>query len=103
MYIQNNSLLLADVFENFWKICLVIYELNHACFLAVPGLAWQAALRNTKVRLDLLTDIDRILVVEKGIKRGICHTIHLYAKANDHDKNKESSHIKYWDVNHLYG
>ena len=71
------------------------YELNPACFLAAPGLAQQAALRNTKVRLDLLTD--RILVVGKGIRRGICHTVHLYAKANDHDK------IKYWDVNNLYG
>ena len=49
-----------------------------------------------------------LLRVEKGVRRGICHTIYLYAKANnkymkDHDKNKESSNLKYWDVNNLYG
>ena len=104
MYVQSNALLLADLFENFRSMCLDIYELDHALFLATPRLAWQAALRKTKVKLDFLTDIDMLLVVEKGFIGGICDTIYRYAKANnkymkDYDKNKESSHLKYWYVN----
>ena len=59
--------MLADVFENFRSICINIYELNPAKFLSAPGLAWQAALKKTKVKLDLLTEIDMLLMVEKGI------------------------------------
>ena len=73
-----------------------------------PGLAWQAALKKTKVKINILTDIDMLLMVEKGIRGEICHSIYQYAKANnkyikDYDKNIESSYIKYWDVNNLYG
>ena len=108
MYVQSNTLLLADVFENFRNMCLEIYELDPAKFLSAPGLAWQAALKKTKVKLDLLTDIDMLLMVEKGIRGGICHSIYRYAKANnkylkDYDKNQQSSYIQYWDVNNLYG
>ena len=59
--------MLADVFENFRSICINIYELNPAKFLSAPGLAWQAALKKSKVKLDLLTEIDMLLMVEKGI------------------------------------
>ena len=59
--------MLADVFENFRSICINIYGLNPAKFLSAPGLAWQAALKKTKVKLDLLTEIDMLLMVEKGI------------------------------------
>ena len=67
-----------------------------------------SSFKKTKVKLDLLTDIDMLLIVEKGIKGGICHSIYSYANANnkymkDYDKNKESSYIQYWDVNNLYG
>ena len=62
--------MLADVFENFRSMCINIYEINPAKLLPAPGLAWQAALKKTKVKLDLLTDIDMLLMVEKGI-RGI--------------------------------
>ena len=58
LYVQSNTLLLADVFENFRNVCLEIYELGPAKKFAAPGLAWQAALKKTKVKLDLLTDID---------------------------------------------
>ena len=108
LYVQSDTLLLADVFENFRNMCLEIYELDPAKFLSAPELAWQAALKKTKVKLDLLIDIDMLLMVEKGIRGGICHSIYQYAKANnkymkDYDKNKESSYIQYWDVNNLYG
>ena len=76
LYSQNDTLLLADVFEKFRNMCLEIYELDPAKFLSAPGLAWQAALKKTKVKLDLLTDIDMLLMVEKGIRGGICHSIY---------------------------
>ena len=77
MYPQNNNtLLLADISENFRNMCLEIYELYPAKFLSAPGLAWYAALKKTKVKLDFLTDIDMLLMVEKGTGDGICHSIY---------------------------
>ena len=75
-------------------MCLKIYELDPAKSLSAPRLAWQAALKKTKVKLDLLTDIDMLLMVEKVIRGGIYHFIYRYAKANnkymkDYDKNKK--------------
>ena len=58
LYVQSNTLLLADVFENFQNICIKIYDLDPVKCFSAPGLAWQAALKKTKVKLDLLTDID---------------------------------------------
>ena len=82
LYVQSDTLLLADVFEDFKNMCLEIYELDPANFLSAPGLAWRAAFKKTKVKLDLLTDINMLLMVEKGIRGGICHSIYQYAKAN---------------------
>ena len=65
LYVQSDTLLLADVFENFRNKCIEIYELNPAHFLSAPGLAWEACLKNTGVRLKLLIDIDMLLMVEK--------------------------------------
>ena len=105
LYIQTDTLLLADVFVNFQNVCLVIYAFDPAHFVSQPGLAWQAVLKKAKVKLDLLTDTDMLSIVEKSI-RGL--TVYGYAKANNKymrnfDKNKESSYQKYWDVNNLYG
>ena len=107
LYLESDTLLFADVFQNFRRMCLEIYQLEFAKFLSVPVLAWQATLKKTKVKLDLLADIDMLLMVEKGIKGKICHSINRYAKANnkyvkDYDKNKEKSYLKYQDVNNLY-
>ena len=101
LYLKSDTLLLADVFENFKKICLKIYHLDPVKFVSAPVLAWQAALKKTEVKLELLTGIDMLLMVEKGIRGGTCHAIHRYAKPNnkymeDYDKNKESSYLKYW-------
>ena len=108
MYLESDTLLLADVYEKFGKKCLKIYELDPVKFLSTLGLAWQAALKKTEVKLELSTEINMLLMVEKRIRGGICHVIHQYAKAdnkylNDYDKIKEPSHLKYWDVNNLYG
>ena len=101
--------MLADVFENFRNMCIKVYELDPAHFLSAPGLAWQACLKKkTEVKLELLTDNDILLLVEKGIRGGICHAIHRYAKANNkymknYDEKEESSYIQYLDPNNLYG
>ena len=94
LYVQSDTLLLADVFENFRN--------------SLPGLAWQACLKKTNVKSELLTDYDMLLMVEEGIRGGICHSIHRHAKANNkymenYDENKESSYIQYLDANNLYG
>ena len=89
-------------------MCLEIYELDPTYFVSAPGLAWQACLKKTGVKLELLTDYDMILMIEKGIRGGICQATHRYAKANNkymknYDKNNESSYLKYLDANNLYG
>ena len=109
LYVQSDTLLLADVFENFRKSGIKTYELDHAYFISLPGLAWQACLKKkTGVELELLTDYDMLLMIEEGIRGGICHAVHRYAKANNkymknYDKSKESSYIQYLDANNLYG
>ena len=108
LYVQSDTLLLVDVFENFRDMCLKEYELDTAHFLSLPGLAWQACLKKTNKKLELLTDYDMLLMVEEGIRGGICHSIHRYAKANNkymknYNKDEESSYIQYLDANNLYG
>ena len=108
LYVQSDTLLLADVFENFRNKCLEIYELDPIYFVSAPGLAWQACLKKTGVKLELITDYDMILMIEKGIRGGICQATHRYAKANNkymknYDKNIESSYLIYVDTNILYG
>ena len=73
MYPQSDTKLLADVFDNFRDKCNKIYELNPVYFLSAPGLAWQASLKKTGVKLELVTNYDILLMVEKGIRGGICH------------------------------
>ena len=104
LYVQSDTLLLADVFEDFRNMCIKVYELNPGHFLSAPGLAWQACLKKTGVKLELLTDLDMLLMVEKGIRGGICHAIHRYSKANNkytknYDENEEFSFLEYLDAN----
>ena len=100
--------MLADVFENFRDKCTEIYELDPAHFLPAPGLAWQTCLKKTKAELELLTDINMLLIVEKGIRGGICQAIHRRAQANNkyvknYNKDIISSYLMYLDANNLHG
>ena len=94
LYPKSDKLLLTDVFKNFRKISLKIYDLDPVKFLWDPGLPWQAALKKTDIKVESLSNIDMLLMIEKGIRGGIFHPIQWYAKANkkfmkDYDKNKE--------------
>ena len=93
-YYKSDTLLLSDVLENFIEMCLKIYELDPAKRFSAPKLAWQVALKKTKVKLELLTDTDMLLMIGKGIRERICHASHRYAEGNNeyvkvYDKNKE--------------
>ena len=109
VYLATDVLLLADVFENFRDVCLQHYKLDPAHFYTAPGLAWQAALKYTGVKLELLTDYDMLLMFEKGIRGGITQTVRRYAKANNkymgelYKPDNEISYLQYLDVNNLYG
>ena len=92
--------MLADLFENFRNKCIEIDELDPAHFLSASGLASQACLKRTEVELELLTNINMLLMIEKGIRGGICHAIHRYAKANNkymknYDKDIECNSVEY--------
>ena len=108
LYVQSDTLLRADVFENFINKCIEIYELDPKDFLSAPGLAWQACLKKTEVGLELLTGISMLLMVRKGIRGGTCNAIQRCAAANNkymkkYNNDNESSYIMYLDANNLYG
>ena len=98
LYLKSDTLLFADVFDNFTKMCLEIYQLHPVKFLSAPRVSWQAALKKFKVQLELLTDLDVLLMVEKGIRGGICDCIDRYVKGNSkymkhYDKDKKNCNI----------
>ena len=108
LYVQSDTALLADVFENFRDKCIEKYEVDPAHFLSAPGLARQTCLKKTGVKLELLTDNDMLMMFEDGIRGGMCQAVHRYYKANNkymknYDKNKVSLFLLYLDANNLYG
>ena len=108
IYVQSDTLLPSDVFKAFRKTCIKEYELDLTYFVSAPRLSWEACLKLTKVKLELLTDLDMFLMYEEGIRGGISQAIHKYAKSNNkymksYNKNVISSYLQYQDANNLYG
>ena len=109
LYNITDVLLLADVFENFWDLCLKIYGLDPVYYFTAPGLAWDACLKMTSVKLELLSDSNMLLMFEEGIRGGISIISNRYGEANNKymrkgfNKNKPSKYLMYLDANNLYG
>ena len=108
LYVQSDTAQLADVFENIRTVCLKECELDPLYFVSTLGLALEAMLKMTKVKLELLTDIDMVLMVENSVRGGLIQVVRKYGVANnkylpDYDKNQTSSYLQYLDANKLYG
>ena len=106
-YLKKDVLLL-DVFEKFIDTCLKFYRLDRCHYFSSPELSWDAMLKMTEIKLAKISDIDKYLFIEKGLREGISYIAKRYAKANnkymnDYDTEKPSTFITYLDMNNLYG
>ena len=107
-YLKTDVLLLADVFERFIKTYLDYYGLDPCHYFTNPGLSWDAMLKMTGIKLDLISDTDMHLFIEEGIRGGISYISKRHSKAiNEYmwsfDTNEENKFIMYLDANNLYG
>ena len=107
LYLKLDCILLADVFLNFRKICFEAYELDPAHYYTSPGLSWDAMLKSTGQTLELLTDPDQYLFIEKGIRGGLSQCSNRYARAYNRYTSDYTSgdcnYLMYFDFNSLYG
>jgi hypothetical protein len=109
LYNVSDVLILADVFENFRDVCMKHYKLDPAWYYTSPGLAWDACLKMTKIKLELLSDPDMLRMIQKGTRGGISMISNRHGKSNNkymgdsYDPSQPSKFIQYLDANNLYG
>ena len=108
LYLKSDILLLADVFENFRKTCLQYYKLDPCHYFTSPGLSWDAMLKMTDIKLELMVDIDMFQFIEKGMRGGTSYIANRYGEANikymkTYNEKAPSKYIMYLDANNLYG
>ena len=108
LYLVSNVLLLTNVFENFRKTCMQYYKLDPCHYFTSPGLSWDAMLKMTNIKLELMTDIDMFQFIEKGMCGGVSYIANRYGNANnkymkEYDEKVPSKYIMYLDANDLYG
>ena len=109
LYLKSDVLLLADVFEEFRNVCMENYSLDPAWYYTSPGLSWDALLKHSGVVLELLSDVDMLLMFEKGIRGGISMISNRYGCANNpymgekYDPRSPKKYLTYLDANNLYG
>ena len=108
LYLKSDILLLADVFENFRKTCLQYYKLDPCHYFTSPGLSWDAMLKMTDIKLELMVDIDMFQFIEKGMRGGTSYIANRYGEANNkymktYNEKAPSKYIMYLDANNLYG
>ena len=108
LYLKSDVLLLTDVFENFRKMCQQYYGLDPVHYFTLPGLSWDAMLKMTGVKLELMSDVDMFQFIEKGMRGGISYIANRYGKSNNkymkqYDDKAPSKYIMYLDANNLYG
>ena len=108
LYLVSDVLLLTDVFENFRKTCMQYYKLDPCHYFTSPGLSWDAMLKMTNIKLELMTDIDMFQFIEKGMHGGVSYIANRYGNANnkhmkEYDEKVPSKYIMYLDANNLYG
>ena len=107
-YFKKDVLLLADVYEKFIESCLKYYGLDPFHYFCSPGLSWDAMLKMTGIKLEIISNINKYLFIEKGLRGGISYIVKRYAKVNskymnDYDPKKSLTFISYPDMNNLYG
>ena len=102
LYLRTDVLFLADVFEKFIKTCLEYYKLDPSHYFSAPGLSWDAMVKMTGVKLELISDINMYLFIKKGMRGGISYICKRYSSIVN-ESNKEKKSILNWDANNLYG
>ena len=108
LYLVSDVLLLTDIFENFRKTCIQYYKLDPCHYFTSPGLSWDAMLKMTNIKLELMTDIDMFQFIKKGMHGGVSYIANRYGNANnkymkEYDEKAPSKYIMYLDANNLYG
>lgn len=109
IYLKTDVLLLADIFENFRNTSIHLYELDIAHYYTLPGYSWDCMLKFTNVQIELISDIDHLMFVEKSLRGGISQVSNRHCKTNnkymgpEYDSSKPSNYLLYLDVNNLYG